>query len=110
MNLNESTTIPSGVNLQRKWFVIDAAGQTLGRLSSHAASILAGIVFSGAHGLVDLSGDAYSGLKGDEIWVGLAASGSFDCVWRKMPRQTPLRMTSFLPTQKLQIGEYVGTS
>ena len=42
MNLNESTTIPSGVNIQRKWFVIDAAGQTLGRLSSHAASILAG--------------------------------------------------------------------
>jgi large subunit ribosomal protein L13 len=42
VNLNESTTIPSGVNIQRKWFVIDAAGQTLGRLSSHAASILAG--------------------------------------------------------------------
>ena len=42
MNLNESTTIPSGVNIQRKWYVIDAAGQTLGRLSSHAASILAG--------------------------------------------------------------------
>ena len=42
MNLNESTTIPSGVNIQRKWFVLDAAGQTLGRLSSHAASILAG--------------------------------------------------------------------
>ena len=42
MNLNQDTTIPSGVNIQRKWFVIDAAGQTLGRLSSHAASILAG--------------------------------------------------------------------
>ena len=42
MNLNESTTIPSGKDIKRKWFVIDAAGQTLGRLSSHAASILAG--------------------------------------------------------------------
>ena len=42
MNLNQSTTIPSGKDIQRKWFVIDAAGQTLGRLSSHAASILAG--------------------------------------------------------------------
>ncbi|MEO6923508.1 MAG: 50S ribosomal protein L13 [Acidobacteriaceae bacterium] len=42
MNLNQTTTVPSGKNIQRKWFVIDAAGQTLGRLSSHAASILAG--------------------------------------------------------------------
>jgi large subunit ribosomal protein L13 len=42
MNLNQSTTIPSGKDIPRKWFVIDAAGQTLGRLSSHAASILAG--------------------------------------------------------------------
>lgn len=42
MNLNESTTIPSGKNVQRKWFVVDAAGQTLGRLASQAASVLAG--------------------------------------------------------------------
>ena len=42
MNLNQTTTIPSGKDIPRKWFVIDAAGQTLGRLSSHAASILAG--------------------------------------------------------------------
>jgi ribosomal protein L13 len=36
------TTIPSGKDIQRKWFVIDAAGKTLGRLSTVAASILAG--------------------------------------------------------------------
>jgi large subunit ribosomal protein L13 len=42
MNLNQTTTIPSGKDIQRKWFVIDASGQTLGRLSSHAASVLAG--------------------------------------------------------------------
>jgi hypothetical protein len=24
-----------------------------------------------------------------------ASSGSFDCVWREVPRQTPLRMTDF---------------
>ena len=42
MNLNQTTTIPSGKDIKRKWFVLDAAGQTLGRLSSHAASILAG--------------------------------------------------------------------
>ncbi len=36
------TTIPSGKDIQRKWFVIDASGKTLGRLSTIAASILAG--------------------------------------------------------------------
>ena len=42
MNLNETTTVPSGKNIVRKWYVIDANGQTLGRLASHAASVLAG--------------------------------------------------------------------
>jgi large subunit ribosomal protein L13 len=37
-----TTTIPSGKNIERKWFVLDAQGQTLGRLASQAASILAG--------------------------------------------------------------------
>ncbi len=37
-----STTIPSGKDIQRKWFVLDASGKTLGRLASEAASILAG--------------------------------------------------------------------
>ncbi|HZY61722.1 MAG TPA: 50S ribosomal protein L13 [Edaphobacter sp.] len=37
-----STTIPSGKDIKRKWFVIDASGQTLGRLATQAASILAG--------------------------------------------------------------------
>lgn len=37
-----STTIPSGKNIQRKWFVLDANGKTLGRLATEAASILAG--------------------------------------------------------------------
>lgn len=36
------TTIPSGKDIQRKWFIIDASGQTLGRLATHAASVLAG--------------------------------------------------------------------
>jgi large subunit ribosomal protein L13 len=42
LNLNQTTTIPSGKNIARKWYVIDATGQTLGRLASHAASVLAG--------------------------------------------------------------------
>lgn len=42
MNLNESTTIPSGKNVARKWFVLDANGKTLGRLASEAARVLTG--------------------------------------------------------------------
>ena len=42
MNLNQTTTIPSGTDIQRKWFVLDASGQTLGRLASRAANVLTG--------------------------------------------------------------------
>ena len=37
-----STFIPTAQNFERKWFVIDASGKTLGRLATQAASILAG--------------------------------------------------------------------
>ncbi len=39
-----STFVPSGVNLeaQRKWFVVDATGQTVGRLATQVATILRG--------------------------------------------------------------------
>lgn len=37
-----STVIPSGKDIQRKWFVLNAEGKTLGRLASEAASVLAG--------------------------------------------------------------------
>ena len=37
-----STRFPSGNEIARKWFVVDASGQTLGRLASRVASILAG--------------------------------------------------------------------
>ena len=36
-----STYFPKG-EIARKWFVVDAAGQTLGRLSSRVARILNG--------------------------------------------------------------------
>ena len=42
MNLNQTTAIPSGKDIQRKWFVLDASGQTLGRLASQAARVLTG--------------------------------------------------------------------
>ena len=40
--MNNTTTIQSGNDIKRKWFVLDATGKTLGRLSTQAASILAG--------------------------------------------------------------------
>ena len=37
-----ATFVPSGKDIDRKWYVIDAAGETLGRLSTKAASVLSG--------------------------------------------------------------------
>ena len=37
-----TTFIPSGKNIARKWYVVNAEGQTLGRLATKAASVLSG--------------------------------------------------------------------
>jgi large subunit ribosomal protein L13 len=37
-----STRIPSAKEIQRKWFVLDASGKTLGRLATQAANVLSG--------------------------------------------------------------------
>ena len=37
-----STFVPSGKDIDRKWYVVDASGQTLGRLATKAADILSG--------------------------------------------------------------------
>jgi large subunit ribosomal protein L13 len=37
-----STRFPSGQEIARKWYVVDATGQTLGRLASRVARILTG--------------------------------------------------------------------
>jgi large subunit ribosomal protein L13 len=37
-----STFVPSGKQVSRKWYVVDASGQTLGRLATRAASVLSG--------------------------------------------------------------------
>ena len=37
-----ATRFPSGPEITRKWYVVDASGQTLGRLASRVARILAG--------------------------------------------------------------------
>ncbi|MGB7352911.1 MAG: 50S ribosomal protein L13, partial [Acidobacteriaceae bacterium] len=37
-----STYIPSAHDIDRKWFVVDASGKTLGRLATEAASVLSG--------------------------------------------------------------------
>ena len=36
------TFVPSGKDIPRKWFVVDASGQTLGRLATKAADLLSG--------------------------------------------------------------------
>ncbi|HEV2136289.1 MAG TPA: 50S ribosomal protein L13 [Terracidiphilus sp.] len=36
------TFVPSGKAIDRKWYVMDASGQTLGRLATKAASVLSG--------------------------------------------------------------------
>lgn len=36
------TFMPSGLNIERKWYVVDAEGQTLGRLAAAVAAILRG--------------------------------------------------------------------
>lgn len=37
-----STYIPSSHEIDRKWFLVDASGKTLGRLATEVASVLAG--------------------------------------------------------------------
>jgi large subunit ribosomal protein L13 len=37
-----STFVPSGKDISRKWYVVNADGQTLGRLATKAASMLSG--------------------------------------------------------------------
>ncbi len=37
-----STYIPSAKEIDRKWFVVDASGKTLGRLATSAANVLSG--------------------------------------------------------------------
>jgi large subunit ribosomal protein L13 len=37
-----STFVPTAQTIERKWFVLDASGQTLGRLATRAANILSG--------------------------------------------------------------------
>lgn len=37
-----NTFVPSGKNIERKWYVVDAEGQTLGRLASQVAAVLKG--------------------------------------------------------------------
>ncbi len=36
------TYMPSGKNIERKWYIVDAEGQTLGRLASQVAAVLRG--------------------------------------------------------------------
>lgn len=39
---NMDTYMPSASSIERKWYVVDAEGQTLGRLAANVASVLRG--------------------------------------------------------------------
>lgn len=40
--MNNSTYMPNPAQVERKWYVVDADGQTLGRLASEVAKVLRG--------------------------------------------------------------------
>jgi len=40
--MQERTYVPSLKSIEKKWYVVDAEGQTLGRLASRIATILMG--------------------------------------------------------------------
>ena len=70
-----STFVPSPSDIKRKWYVVDATGKTLGRLSTHCASILAGknspqytpYIDTGDHVvIVNCEKIVLTGLKGDQ--------------------------------------------
>ena len=70
-----STFVPSPSDIKRKWFVVDATGKTLGRLSTHCASILAGknspqytpYIDTGDHVvIINCEKIVLTGLKGDQ--------------------------------------------
>jgi large subunit ribosomal protein L13 len=42
MSMREDTHVVKTRDIEREWFVVDAAGQTLGRLASNVATILKG--------------------------------------------------------------------
>ncbi len=42
INRENKTTLRNGVNVKREWFILDAAGKTLGRFASEVSKILRG--------------------------------------------------------------------
>jgi len=69
------TRFPSGQEIARKWYVVDASGQTLGRLASRVARILSGkenpgytpFIDTGDHVIVINAGKIrVTGMKGEQ--------------------------------------------
>jgi large subunit ribosomal protein L13 len=42
MNIGSKTTLTNAANIERSWFIVDAEGQTLGRLATKIATVLRG--------------------------------------------------------------------
>jgi large subunit ribosomal protein L13 len=119
-----STFIPSGKDIERKWVIIDAAGQTLGRLASKAASILAGktspkytpYIDMGDHVIViNAEKIKVTGLKAEQKVYshytghpgGLRQEGYAKRVVRKPEHILELAIKGMLPKNKL--GRQMGT-
>ena len=119
-----STYIPSGKDIERKWVIIDAAGQTLGRLASQAASILAGktnpkytpYIDMGDHVIViNAEKIKVTGLKAEQKVYshytgfpgGLRQEGYEKRIVRKPEQVIELAIKGMLPKNKL--GRQMGT-
>src|SRR3954453_2551499 len=61
-----STYFPKEGEIARKWFVVDAAGQTLGRLATRVATILAGKDSPRYTPFIDV-GDHVIGVNADKV-------------------------------------------
>jgi large subunit ribosomal protein L13 len=62
------TRFPCGQDIARKWYLVDASGQTLGRLASRVASILAGKESASYTPFIDV-GDHVIVINADKIRV-----------------------------------------
>jgi large subunit ribosomal protein L13 len=122
--MSTSTYIPSGKDIERKWVIIDATGQTLGRLASKAASILAGktnpkytpYIDMGDHVIV-INADKIkvTGLKADQKVYshytgfpgGMRQEGYSKRIVRKPEQVLELAIKGMLPKNKM--GRQMGT-
>src|SRR5487761_1048586 len=119
-----STYIPSSHDINRKWFVVDASGQTLGRLATEAANVLSGkrnpkytpYIDMGDHVIViNAAKVALTGLKSEQKVYrrytgfpgGLREESFVRLLARRPDREVEEAINGLLPKHKL--GRQMGT-